>query len=142
MNRSAQATARNSHDFGPLYRPEFERDNCGFGLIAHMDGTPSNRLVETAIESLNRMTHRGAIAADGKSGDGCGLLMKQPRGFMQTIASELGFTLADHYAVGMVFLSQQSDKAQRARSTLEQNLTAQGLEVVGWRLIPVDAENA
>ena len=98
-------------DFGPLYRPEFERDNCGFGLIAHMDGDPSNGLVQTAIESLNRMTHRGAIAADGKSGDGCGLLMKQPKGFMQTIAAENGFTLTENHAVGMVFLN-QADKHQ------------------------------
>ena len=129
-------------DFGPLYRPEFEHDNCGFGLIAHMDGNPSNGLVETAIESLNRMTHRGAIAADGKSGDGCGLLMKQPKGFMQAIAAELGYSLAEHHAVGMVFLNQDSTKASLARTTLRENLTAQGLEVLGWRSVPVDAENA
>jgi len=54
-----------------LYRPEFEHDNCGFGLIAQIDGRPSHKLVKTAIEALGRMTHRGAIAADGKSGDGC-----------------------------------------------------------------------
>ena len=58
-----------------MYRPAFEKDNCGFGLIAHMDGRPSHWLVDTAIGSLNRLTHRGAVAADGKSGDGCGLLM-------------------------------------------------------------------
>ncbi|MBT3967716.1 MAG: glutamate synthase large subunit [Gammaproteobacteria bacterium] len=145
MNRSAQDTAPSAgkqHDFGPLYRPEFERDNCGFGLIAHMDGNPSNGLVQTAIESLNRMTHRGAIAADGKSGDGCGLLMKQPKGFMQAIAAEQGFTLAENHAVGMIFLNQDSDKASKARESLESNLTAQGLEVLGWREVPVDAANA
>ncbi|MBT7308450.1 MAG: glutamate synthase large subunit, partial [Gammaproteobacteria bacterium] len=124
-----------------MYRPEFEHDNCGFGLIAHMDGVPSNGLVETAIESLNRMTHRGAIAADGKSGDGCGLLMKQPKGFMQAIAAEQGYTLNQNHAVGMVFLNQDEEKAASARSLLEQNLSAQGLEVLGWRIVPVDAEN-
>ncbi len=60
-----------------LYRPEFEKDNCGFGLIAHMDGASSHWLVETAIEALARLTHRGAISADGKTGDGCGLLSLQ-----------------------------------------------------------------
>ncbi|MBT3197226.1 MAG: glutamate synthase large subunit, partial [Gammaproteobacteria bacterium] len=140
MNRPAPVTEKN-HDFGAMYRPEFEHDNCGFGLIAHMDGVPSNGLVETAIESLNRMTHRGATAADGKSGDGCGLLMKQPKGFMQAIAAEQGYTLNQNHAVGMVFLNQDEEKAASARSLLEQNLSAQGLEVLGWRIVPVDAEN-
>ncbi|MBU1231535.1 MAG: hypothetical protein KKC77_01525, partial [Proteobacteria bacterium] len=54
-----------------LYDREFEKDNCGFGLIAHMNGEASHKLVRTAISSLARMTHRGGIAADGKTGDGC-----------------------------------------------------------------------
>ncbi len=141
MNRPAQPKSQ-QHDFGPLYRPEFERDNCGFGLIAHMDGKPSNGLVQTAIESLNRMTHRGAIAADGKSGDGCGLLMKHPKGFMQAIAEELGYVLSENHAVGMVFLNQDVEKAAAARKALEKSLTDQGLEVLGWRTVPVDAEAA
>jgi glutamate synthase (NADPH/NADH) large chain len=61
-----------------LYRPEFERENCGFGLIANMVDQASHWLVQTAITALTRMTHRGAVAADGKSGDGCGLLFKLP----------------------------------------------------------------
>jgi glutamate synthase (NADPH/NADH) large chain len=52
-----------------LYRPEFERDSCGFGLIAQMDNQASHWLVKTSINSLARLTHRGAVAADGKSGD-------------------------------------------------------------------------
>ena len=70
-----------------LYQPSFEKDNCGFGLIAHMDGTPSHWLVSTAIGALTRLTHRGAIAADGKTGDGCGLLMKKPDGFLRAVAT-------------------------------------------------------
>ncbi len=142
MNRYQQLSGRDATGFGPLYRPEFERDNCGFGLIAHMDGKPSNRLIQTAIESLNRMTHRGAIAADGKSGDGCGLLMKLPRGFMAAIAAELGYGLASQYAVGMVFLSQDEGRAARAREVLEEKLEEHGLAVAGWRRVPVDAEAA
>ncbi|MBT3348428.1 MAG: glutamate synthase large subunit [Thiotrichales bacterium] len=125
-----------------MYRPEFERDNCGFGLIAHMDGVASHKLLKTAIESLNRMTHRGAIAADGKSGDGCGLLMKQPTSFMQSVAEELNFKLTDSFAVGLVFLNRENDKAALARTTLENNLTAAGLVVAGWRVVPVDPESA
>ena len=61
-----------------LYTPGEFKDNCGFGLIAHMEGKAS-RLVSTAIESLTCMTHRGGIAADGKTGDGCGLLLAAPK---------------------------------------------------------------
>lgn len=125
-----------------LYRPEFEKDNCGFGLIAQMDGKPSHWLVSTAIEALGNLTHRGAIGADGKTGDGCGLLMKKPDGFFRAIAEELGFKLADNYAVGMVFLSQDEDKATANQENVNQQLTAQGLEVLGWRDVPVDAESA
>ena len=62
-----------------LYDPAFEKDSCGFGLIANIDDKPSHWLVKTSIESLARLTHRGAVAADGKSGDGCGLLLKSPK---------------------------------------------------------------
>lgn len=125
-----------------LYRPEFEKDNCGFGLIAQMDGKPSHWLVETAIEALGNLTHRGAIGADGKTGDGCGLLMKKPDGFFRAIAAELGFKLAENYAVGMVFLSQDATKAEINQAIVTQQLIGQGLEVLGWRDVPVDAETA
>ena len=62
-----------------LYQPHEFKDNCGFGLIAHMQGKQSHHLVETAIHSLSCMTHRGGIAADGKTGDGCGLLLAMPK---------------------------------------------------------------
>ncbi|MFV2059882.1 MAG: hypothetical protein ACC653_04305, partial [Gammaproteobacteria bacterium] len=85
---------------GALYRPEFERENCGFGLIANMDNDASHWLLDTAITALGRLTHRGAVAADGKTGDGCGLLLKKPDTFLQQQAKTLGFTLNSHYAVG------------------------------------------
>ncbi|MEE9475687.1 MAG: hypothetical protein V3V71_03405, partial [Roseateles sp.] len=66
---------------GGLYSPDFEKDGCGFGLIAQMDDQPSHWLVRTATQALERLTHRGAIAADGKTGDGCGLLLKKPHAF-------------------------------------------------------------
>jgi len=125
----------NSHG---LYRPGFEKDNCGFGLIAQMDNKASHWLVNTAIGALARLTHRGAVAADGKTGDGCGLLMKKPDGFLRLCADELGFTLAEHYAVGMVFLNTDDALANAARQQLETELRAEGLEVLGWRTVPTD----
>ncbi|HEX9803702.1 MAG TPA: glutamate synthase large subunit, partial [Gammaproteobacteria bacterium] len=121
-----------------LYRPDFERDNCGFGLIAHMDGASSHWLVSTAIEALGRMTHRGAIAADGKTGDGCGLLMKKPDSFLRAVAAEAGLALADDYAVGVVFLSRDEATAAAARECLAGEVQAEGLEPAGWRPVPTD----
>jgi len=121
-----------------LYRPEFEKDNCGFGLIAQMDDQPSHWLVQTAIKALVRLTHRGAVAADGKTGDGCGLLIKKPDAFLRAAAEEAGVTLAERYASGLVFLSSGEDAAARARAELEDRLRAQGLEVAGWRAVPTD----
>src|SRR3569623_3737170 len=85
-----------------LYRPEFEKDSCGFGLIAHMDGKASHWLVQTAVNSLACLPHRGAVAAAGKTGDGCGLLMELPVSFMRAVAAEAGLQLAERFAVGMV----------------------------------------
>ncbi|HES75488.1 MAG TPA: glutamate synthase large subunit, partial [bacterium] len=121
-----------------LYSPTFERDNCGFGLIAQMDDQPSHWLVQTAIESLARMTHRGGISADGKSGDGCGLLLKKPDAFMRAEANRLSFSLNELYAVGIVFMSQDVAQAAQARAVLEREVHAQGLHFVGWRVLPTD----
>lgn len=128
------------HSSAGLYRPEFEKDNCGFGLIAHMDGEPSHSLIETAINSLARLTHRGAIAADGKSGDGCGLLIGKPDAFLRACAEELGYELSENYAVGMIFLNQDASLADLARTTIDQELQSQGLVSVGWRKVPVDTQ--
>ena len=62
-----------------LYDPRYERDSCGFGLLANLDNVPSRWLVETSLASLARMAHRGAVAAEGKSGDGCGVLLHPDR---------------------------------------------------------------
>ena len=123
---------------GGLYQPSFEKDSCGFGLIAQMDGKPSHWLIQTAINSLACLTHRGAIAADGKTGDGCGLLLRKPDAFLRKVALAENIALADAYAVGMVFLNQDTAKADRARASLAEELTRQGLEVAGWRKVPVD----
>ncbi|WP_455384269.1 glutamate synthase central domain-containing protein, partial [Acidihalobacter prosperus] len=124
-----------------LYRPEFERDNCGFGLIANMDGHASHWVLETAIGALARMTHRGAIAADGKTGDGCGLLLKKPDAFLRAAAAEQNIELGELYAAGVVFLDLEDDaRAQTARQTLEAELQTAGAVVAGWREVPTNPE--
>ena len=122
-----------------LYRPEEFRDNCGFGLIAHIEGEASHRLLQTAIESLTCMTHRGGIAADGRTGDGCGLLLQMPDAFMRAEAKAmLNVDLGEHYAVGMLFLSRDEASQQASREAMEAALTAEGLPVFGWREVPID----
>ncbi len=121
-----------------LYNPEFERDSCGFGLIANLDDMPSHWVVETAIAALARLTHRGAVAADGKTGDGCGLLLKLPEKFLRLVGEELSFSLNQRFAVGSVFLSQDESIAGAARDVIAAAIANTGLEVAGWREVPID----
>ena len=123
-----------------LYREAFERDSCGFGLIAHLDDEPSHWLVQTAIGSLNRLTHRGAVAADGKTGDGCGLLLKRPERFLRAVAQEAGISLGARFASGMVFLAHDPTLAAAARAALAAQLARQGLELAGWRTVPTNPD--
>ncbi len=122
-----------------LYRPGEFKDNCGFGLMAHIQGESSHGLLLKAIESLTCMTHRGGIAADGKTGDGCGLLMQMPDSFLRTEAkARFSVELDEQYGVGMIFLSRDEAKADAARVRLNQELEAEGLKVLGWREVPTD----
>ena len=123
-----------------LYKDAYERDSCGFGLIANLDDQPSHWLVRTAITSLNRLTHRGAIAGDGKTGDGCGLLLKRPEGFLRAVAAEAGIELTEKFASGLIFLNRDPALAQAARAAVEAQLQRQGLELAGWRIVPVSPE--
>lgn len=125
---------------GGLYRESFEHDSCGFGLICHMDGIPSHQLVQRAINALSRLTHRGAIAADGKSGDGCGLLIKMPQQYLRHAAETDGISLHEHFAVGMLFLSRDAECADMERQRLQAELEKEALYVAGWRVVPVDTD--
>jgi glutamate synthase (NADPH/NADH) large chain len=124
-------------DWG-LYRSGYERDSCGFGLIASLDDHASHWVVETAISSLNRLTHRGAIAADGKTGDGCGLLIKAPTRFLREAAAEEGISLSPRFAAGLVFLDREAGKADTARRVLRGEIEREKLEVAGFRPLPTD----
>ena len=123
-----------------LYDPAFERDSCGFGLIANLDDHESHFVVETAISALARLTHRGAVAADGKTGDGCGLLIKFPEKFLRTVGTAAGFHLNERFAAGTVFLSQDEHIATLVQKEIEGGIEVSGLELAGWREVPVRPE--
>src|ERR1700743_2732047 len=116
------------HDWG-LFKRAYERDSCGFGLIASLDDVASHWVVETAISSLNRLTHRGAIAADGKTGDGCGLLIQLPTELLRAVAQEASLKLGALFAAGLVFLDRDPTRAGRARDELTAQLHKEGLKV-------------
>jgi glutamate synthase (NADPH/NADH) large chain len=121
-----------------LYREAYERDSCGFGLIANLDDQASHWLVKTAIASLGRLTHRGAVAADGKTGDGCGVLLKKPEKFLRAVAKDAGLKLAPLFAAGNVFLSTDTAVAAASRAEIEAQLKREGLLLAGWRELPID----
>jgi glutamate synthase (NADPH) large chain len=123
-----------------LFRERYEKDSCGFGLIAQLDDQPSHWVVKTAMTSLNRLTHRGAVASDGKTGDGCGLLIKKPEGFLRALAHEAAIDLAQLFASGLVFLDREPARAEEARRTLVVQLEREGLEVAGFRQVPTNPE--
>ena len=123
-----------------LYDPSFERDSCGFGLIANLDDRASHFVVETAISALARLTHRGAVAADGKTGDGCGLLIKFPESFLRAAGADEGFQLAERFAAGTIFLSQDKGLANQVKAEIEDAVENSNLEMVGWREVPIRPE--
>ncbi|TXI48186.1 MAG: glutamate synthase large subunit [Lysobacter sp.] len=130
---------RSDRHHDALYDPRDEHDSCGFGLIAQLDDQPSRALVDRALTALERMTHRGGIAADGLSGDGCGLLLKRPDTFLRALAAEAGIPLGQRYASGLVFLPDDDAARERVRDGFAQALRPLGLAVSGWRRVPVDA---
>jgi len=121
-----------------LYRPEQAKESCGFGLIAHQYGEASHELVNTACTALTRMTHRGAVAADGKTGDGCGVLMQFPESFFRDIAEDEGIRLGRFFGVGMVFLNTDPEIAARSRKLLKKHIKNETLSIAGWRTVPTN----
>ena len=121
-----------------LYDPRFEHDACGVGFVARLSGQPGHDIVAKAVEAVANLSHRGAVAADGKSGDGSGVLTQIPR---RLVARELErlhqvrLDDSDTVGVGMFFLP-----ADAGEALVERALTAQGLRLLGWRDVPIDPD--
>ncbi|NHO32501.1 glutamate synthase large subunit [Acetobacter fallax] len=124
-----------------LYRPEDEHDSCGVGLVAALDGKKRRDVVEAGIEALKAIWHRGAVDADGKTGDGAGIHVEIPQDFFAdsiraTNAPLSGGTII---AIGQVFLPKTDLAAQeRCRQIIETEILAFGYGIYGWRQVPID----
>ena len=120
-----------------LYSPEYEHDNCGAGFICSLQGEKTNDIIDKALDILVKLEHRGAVSSDGKTGDGAGILIEIPHDFLK---SKCNFELPDlnKYAVGMVFLPQKENQRSYCKSLLEKEFIDQGLNILGWREVPVD----
>jgi glutamate synthase (ferredoxin) len=140
-SRSAQALP-SCDVHGSLYNPKHEHDACGVGFVADTSGARSHRILATAIECVTNLTHRGAISADGRTGDGAGVTTQIPYRLFTPLLERKGIRLADEadLSVGMVFLPNGAAAArERARAIAEAALQRQGLKVLLWRTVPVDA---
>jgi len=127
-----------------MYDPKSEHDACGVGFIAAIDGKPQRKIVEAGIEALKSIFHRGAVDADGKTGDGAGINIQIPQEFFRDYIKRSGKPLNNKFAtiaVGMVFLPKKNFAAQEAcRAIVETEILKLGYRMYGWRQVPVHAE--
>ena len=122
-----------------LCRLDDFKDNCGFGMIAQIHGLSSHQLLQNAIQALTCMTHRGGVSADGKTGDGCGLLMQKPDSFLRVVIRDsLNIELPEVYAVGSAMLNADAGRRAESKEIFEEELRRQGLTIIGWRTVPTD----
>ena len=120
-----------------LYSPDFEHDNCGAGFICSLEGKKTNDIIGKALDILVKLEHRGAVSADGKTGDGAGILIEIPHDFLK---QKVDFELPElhQYAVGMTFLPQKDNQREYCIHVFENEIKKQGLAVLGWRKVPVN----
>ena len=122
------------------YELESERSACGVGLIADIKGEPRRETVELGLKALKAVWHRGAVDADGKTGDGAGLRLGIAQDFFKAAVARTGHAPSDHaIGVGMVFLPRTDFGAQeKGRTIVETEVLRAGLRLFGWRQVPVD----
>ena len=125
---------------GHAYDPAHEHDACGVGLVAALDGQPRREIVEMGIRALKNVWHRGAVDADGKTGDGAGIRLDVPQDFFREHVSRTGHTPTDdRICVGQIFLPRTDFGAQEAgRTIVEREILRLGFYIYGWRQPPVD----
>jgi glutamate synthase (ferredoxin) len=121
-----------------LYLPEFEHENCGAGFICNLNGDKTNQIIHDALEILVKLEHRGGVSADGRTGDGAGLLIDIPHEYFTRVC-DFALPKQRDYAVGMVFLPKVSNQYNYCKTVFEKEITEQGLSVIGWRVVPVDS---
>ena len=136
----AQEAQRAALNENGMYRETDEKAACGVGLVATADGVPKRAVVENGIKALSAVWHRGAVDADGKTGDGAGILLQIPVGFFQDQVRRTGHEPGDELlAVGMVFLPRTDFGAQeKCRTIVESEVLRMGYYIYGWRHVPVD----
>lgn len=126
-----------------LYDPEMEKDNCGVGFIASVNGIKTHSILKQALEILKNLKHRGAVGADAATGDGSGIMIQIPHEFFKKKTEKLGIKLPDegNYAAGMLFLPQEPNARLFCEGIVERIIREENQKFLGWREIPVD-ENA
>ncbi len=135
-----EAWARNAAILEHTYDPAMEHDACGVGLIAALDGKPRRQVVQAGIDALRAVWHRGAVDADGKTGDGAGIHIEIPQDFFADAIRRAGDAAPDRrVAVGQVFMPKTDLNAQeRCRQIVETEILKFGYAIYGWRQVPID----
>ena len=123
-----------------LYDPAFEHDACGIGFVVDIQGRRSYDIVSDALDILEHLRHRGGEGADGKSGDGAGILVQIPHAFLRRECAVLGFTLPPEgeYGVGMIFAHRYEHHLEEQQQAFAAIVEEAGQTVLGWREVPVD----
>ncbi|PSC07063.1 glutamate synthase large subunit [Alsobacter soli] len=124
-----------------LYDPARESDACGVGMVADMKNRKSHAIIQMGLQILLNLDHRGAVGADPKAGDGCGMLVQIPHAFFAEEAAKLGFALPQvgDYAVGMLFLPRDAEGRKICEDVVEKVIADEGQQFLGWRDVPVDS---
>ncbi len=123
-----------------LYDPRSERDACGFGFVADIQGRKSHDIVEKALTVLVNLEHRGAVGAEKNTGDGAGILFQAPHDFLVSAAAKAGIELPKEgeYAAGMVFLPPNADGRAACERIFAETIASEGQQLLGWRDVPTD----
>ena len=122
----------------PLYREEFEHDNCGIGACVNIHGEKSRATVENALKIVENLEHRAGKDAEGKTGDGVGILTQIPHKFFARVTKALGMDIGGEreYGVGMFFFPQEELRRNQAKKMFEIIVEKEGMEFLGWREVP------
>ena len=123
-----------------LYKPETEKDACGLAMVAPLRGTPGYDIIETALNALRNLEHRGAVGSDAGTGDGAGILIQLPDAFLRSKLSET-LPAAGEYGAGLVFESTDSGQRETERKKLEALALSENLRVIAWRDVPTKPDS-